>query len=147
MSNNPLKSHSDRRKQRIDDLAASAGDTAGGLDTVTAAGTVEEAPGVSLIASAWRRLRRNPVFLVGATITLIFIILALISPWIAPHDPAAQPLLDKVRQGSNPVPGPEPASRWARTRPAGTCSRACSWVPSRPSTSAWSPPCSASPAG
>ena len=107
MSNNPLKSHSDRRKQRIDDLAATAGDTAG-TDTVTAAGTVEEAPGVSLIASAWRRLRRNPVFIVGAVITLIFIILALISPWIAPHDPAAQPLLDKVRQGSNPVPGPEP---------------------------------------
>ena len=100
---NPL----DRRKQRIDDLAATAGDTAR-TDTVTTAGTVEEAPGVSLIASAWRRLRRNPVFIVGAVITLIFIILALISPWIAPHDPAAQPLLDKVRQGSNPVPGPEP---------------------------------------
>ena len=97
----------DRRKQRIDDLAATAGDTAR-TDTVTTAGTVEEAPGVSLIASAWRRLRRNPVFIVGAVITLIFIILALISPWIAPHDPAAQPLLDKVRQGSNPVPGPEP---------------------------------------
>ena len=107
MSDNPLKSHSDRRKQRIDDLAATAGDTAR-TDTVTTAGTVEEAPGVSLIASAWRRLRRNPVFIVGAVITLIFIILALISPWIAPHDPAAQPLLDKVRQGSNPVPGPEP---------------------------------------
>jgi len=107
VSDNPLKSHSDRRKQRIDDLAATAGDTAR-TDTVTTAGTVEEAPGVSLIASAWRRLRRNPVFIVGAVITLIFIILALISPWIAPHDPAAQPLLDKVRQGSNPVPGPEP---------------------------------------
>ena len=107
MPSNPLKSHSDRRKQRIDDLAATAGDTAR-TDTVTTAGTVEEAPGVSLIASAWRRLRRNPVFIVGAVITLIFIILALISPWIAPHDPAAQPLLDKVRQGSNPVPGPEP---------------------------------------
>ena len=54
MSDNPLKSHSDRRKQRIDDLAATAGDTAR-TDTVTTAGTVEEAPGVSLIASAWRR--------------------------------------------------------------------------------------------
>jgi peptide/nickel transport system permease protein len=106
---NPLKSHSDRRKQRIDDLAGTAGapGTAGG-GTVTAAGEVEETPGVSLIASAWRRLRRNPVFIVGAVITVLFIILALISPWIAPHDPAATPLLDKVRQGSNPVPGPEP---------------------------------------
>jgi peptide/nickel transport system permease protein len=105
---NPLKSHSDRRKQRIDDLAGTAGapGTAGG-GTVTAAGEVEETPGVSLIASAWRRLRRNPVFIVGAVITVLFIILALVSPWIAPHDPAATPLLDKVRQGSNPVPGPE----------------------------------------
>ena len=109
MPSNPLKSHSDRRKQRIDDLAGTAGapGTAGG-GTVTAAGEVEETPGVSLIASAWRRLRRNPVFIVGAVITVLFIILALVSPWIAPHDPAATPLLDKVRQGSNPVPGPEP---------------------------------------
>lgn len=109
MPSNPLKSHSDRRKQRIDDLAGTAaapGTAAGG--TVTAAGEVEETPGVSLIASAWRRLRRNPVFIVGAVITVLFIILALVSPWIAPHDPAATPLLDKVRQGSNPVPGPEP---------------------------------------
>ena len=108
MPSNPLKSHSDRRKQRIDDLAGTAGapGTAGG-GTVTAAGEVEETPGVSLIASAWRRLRRNPVFIVGAVITVLFIILALVSPWIAPHDPAATPLLDKVRQGSNPVPGPE----------------------------------------
>ena len=110
MPSNPLKSHSDRRKQRIDDLAATAGapGTAAGGGTVTAAGEVEETPGVSLIASAWRRLRRNPVFIVGAVITVLFIILALVSPWIAPHDPAATPLLDKVRQGSNPVPGPEP---------------------------------------
>ena len=77
MTNNPLKNQADRRKERIDTLAATAG---GG--TVTGAGEVEEAPGVSLIASAFRRLRRNPVFLVGAAITLGFIILALISPWI-----------------------------------------------------------------
>ena len=72
------------------------------------AGTVDEAPGVSLIASAWRRLRRDPVFLVGAAITLVFVVLAIIAPWIAPHDPAAGLLLDKVRPQSNPIPGPEP---------------------------------------
>ena len=72
------------------------------------AGTVDEAPGVSLIASAWRRLRRDPVFLVGAGITLVFVVFAIISPWIAPHDPAAGSLLDKVRPQSNPIPGPEP---------------------------------------
>jgi peptide/nickel transport system permease protein len=89
------------RKQRIDDLAAAS-------VVVDDAGTVDEAPGVSLIASAWRRLRRDPVFLLGATITALFVLLAIISPWIAPHDPAAGLLLDKVRPQSNPIPGPEP---------------------------------------
>ncbi len=92
-SKNPLQSYGDRRKQKIDELAASS---------------VGEQPGVSLIASAWRRLRRNPVFLLGLTITVVFVVLALISPWIAPYDPASTPLLDKVRRQSNPVPGPEP---------------------------------------
>jgi peptide/nickel transport system permease protein len=108
----------DRRKQRIDDLAASSAgprgprsvqDGASSVDVlVDDAGTVDEAPGVSLIASAWRRLRRDPVFLVGAAITLIFIVFAIISPWLAPHDPAVGYLLDKVRPQSNPIPGPEP---------------------------------------
>jgi len=102
----------DRRKQRIDELAASSGRTGRGTAAagvlVQDAGTVDEAPGVSLIASAWRRLRRDPVFLLGAAITLVFIVLAVISPWIAPHDPAVGYLLDKVRPQSNPIPGPEP---------------------------------------
>ena len=80
------------RRQRIDQLAA---------------GAVAEEPGVSLLRSAWQRLRRNPVFLVGAAITLAFVVLALIAPWIAPWDPTAAPLLDKVRPQTNPVPGPE----------------------------------------
>ncbi len=103
----------DRRKQRIDDLAATSAGTGGrGTASVSVlvddAGTIDEAPGVSLIASAWRRLRRDPVFLIGAAITIAFILLAIISPWIAPHDPAAGLLLDKVRPQSNPIPGPEP---------------------------------------
>ncbi len=105
----------DRRKQRIDELAAiparadtTRSGTASGRVLVDDAGSVDEAPGVSLIASAWRRLRRDPVFLVGAAITLVFIVFAIISPWIAPHDPAVGYLLDKVRPQSNPIPGPEP---------------------------------------
>lgn len=96
---NPMKS----RKQRIDDLAATAGGVA-----VADAGTIDEAPGISLIASAWNRLRRNPVFLLGLAITAAFVVLAVISPWVAPHDPAVGYLIDKVRQQSNPIPGPEP---------------------------------------
>ena len=86
-------SYVQRRKDRIDSLATS---------------TVEEEAGVSLIRSAWRRLRRNPIFLIGLTITAAFVVLAIIAPWIAPWDPTARPLLDQVRPQTNPVPGPEP---------------------------------------
>lgn len=77
------------------------------IDALASASAAEEG-GVSLIRSAWRRLRRNPVFLVGLAITVAFIGLALVAPWLAPWDPAARPLLDDVRPQSNPVPGPEP---------------------------------------
>ena len=76
------------------------------IDTL-AAGAVADEAGVSLIKSAWKRLRRNPIFLTGAAITLIFVVLAIISPWIAPWDVTARPLIDKVRPQTNPVPGPE----------------------------------------
>jgi peptide/nickel transport system permease protein len=99
------KKRPSNRKKRIDDLAAQSGGTA--LLTVDDAGHIEESSGVSLIASAWRRLRRNPVFLLGAGITAIFILVAIFAPLIAPHDPAAGLLLNKVRPQSNPVPGPE----------------------------------------
>src|SRR5688500_10047443 len=97
-------SYGDRRKERIDELAAAS---------------VDETPGVSLIASAWRRLRRDPVFLFGLGITVAFIVLAVVSPWIAPHDPAAAPLLDKVRPQTNPVPGPEEGFPRSEERRAG----------------------------
>ncbi len=86
-------SYGQRRKERIDNLAS--------IDTVG------EEPGVSLIRTAWRRLRRNPVFLVGLTITIAFVVLAILAPWLAPWDPVARPLLDQVRPQTNPVPGPE----------------------------------------
>jgi peptide/nickel transport system permease protein len=84
--------YGDRRKQRLDALATA---------------TADEEGGVSLILSAWRRLRRNPVFLVGLAITVTFVVLAVVAPWLAPYDPAARPLLDDIRPQSNPVPGPE----------------------------------------
>ena len=82
------------KKERIDALADSTerrGDEAG----------------VSLLVSAWRRLRRNPVFLLGAGITLLFIIVAVFAPLLAPHDPTARLLIDQVSRQSNPVPGPQ----------------------------------------
>jgi peptide/nickel transport system permease protein len=80
----------------------------GSVMTVADAGRIAGGEGESLIASAWRRLRRNPVFLTGAIITLVFVVIAIIGPWIAPHDPASTPLLTQVRRQTNPVPGPQP---------------------------------------
>lgn len=81
-----------RKKQRIDSLAE--------------AGSLSDEEGVSLWRSAWHRLRRDPVFLVGLVIITAFVILAIIAPWIAPHDPAARLLIDQ-RTTSNPIPGPQ----------------------------------------
>lgn len=109
---NPMKKYGDVRKERIDALAAT---TAGAVPaaslggvTVTESGSIGHEPGVSLIASAWRRLRRNPVFLLGAAITVLFLLVAIFAPWIAPKDPTYGYLLDKVRPQTNPIPGPEP---------------------------------------
>ena len=123
---NPLKRYGDWRKERIDELAAMAAPRtaaqpadrtarvaagAGGPSedlTVSESGAVEEKPGVSLWMSAWIRLRRNPVFLLGLAITIAFILVAIFAPWIAPRDPLERYLIDQVSRQTNPVPGPQP---------------------------------------
>ena len=91
-----------RRKQRIDDLAAT------GTVTVEEAGAIDDIAGVSLIASAWRRLRRNPIFLIGLGITTLFVLLSILAPFLAPHDPAKWLLADQISQQTNPIPDPQP---------------------------------------
>ena len=90
----PLARYRDSRKERIDALAelsvpdrsrtgvpvgAGAPHSPGDV-TVIESGAIKEAPGVSLWASAWRRLRRNPVR----------------DPIVEPHrsSPTARPLVD-----------------------------------------------------
>lgn len=105
---------SSRKKKRLDNLAQSH--TRDHVkffhngDLMTDGGSMPpiDEEGVSLLVSAWRRLRHDTVFLVGAGIVMIFIILAIVAPFIAPLDPAAPLLIDQVRPGSNPVPGPQP---------------------------------------
>lgn len=113
---NPLARYGEARKERIDQLAAmSAGTTStSGTDTIVDevtvddAGTIEEKPGVSLWQSAWQRLRRNPVFLLGLGITVVFVLVAIFAPWIAPKDPIYRYLIDEVRPQTNPIPAPRP---------------------------------------
>ncbi|MDP9430719.1 MAG: ABC transporter permease [Actinomycetota bacterium] len=83
----------DVRRQRIDELAARAGQVPEGEG------------GVSLTKSAFRRLRRNPVAILGAVIVVVFLLVAAFAPWLAPRDPLAQTLLGQVRPGA--IPGPQ----------------------------------------
>ena len=80
----------DVRRRRIDELAARAGQVPEGEG------------GVSLARSAFRRLRRNPVAILGAVIVLLFLLVAAFAPWLAPRDPLAQTLLSEIRPNSIP---------------------------------------------
>ncbi|WP_158887653.1 ABC transporter permease [Amycolatopsis anabasis] len=76
-----------RRKEKIDDLAASAG--------------------TSLAAQAFRRMSRNPVAITGAVIIGLFVLLAIFAPWLAPKDPYERYLADQVQLGAGIIPGPQ----------------------------------------
>ena len=77
------------------------------IDALAEAGALSDEEGVSLWRSAWRRLRRDPVFLVGLGITTAFVIIAIIAPWITPHDPTARLLIPQITPAS-PIPEPQP---------------------------------------
>jgi peptide/nickel transport system permease protein len=80
----------DLKRQRIDELAARAGQVPEGEG------------GVSLTRSAFRRLRRNPVAITGAVIVVVFLVVAAFAPLLAPRDPLAQYLLGEIRPGFIP---------------------------------------------
>ncbi len=61
-----------------------------------------------MTASAWRRLRRNPVFVVGAVIIGVFVVVALLAPWLAPHDPGLRLLEGQVVRARNEIPPAQP---------------------------------------
>ncbi len=81
----------DVRRRRIDELAARAG------------AVPEGEGGVSLTRSAFRRLRRDPIAIIGAVIVVAFLVVAVFAPWLAPRDPLAQSLLSEIRP--NFIPG------------------------------------------
>ncbi|MBA3250396.1 MAG: ABC transporter permease [Geodermatophilaceae bacterium] len=78
------------KKERIDRLAE-----------LTATGP--DQGGVSLTRDALRRLRRNPVALLGAFLVFIFVFVAAFAPLLAPKDPRTLYLLREVRP--NFIPG------------------------------------------
>ena len=64
--------------------------------------------GVSLSADAWRRLRRNPVFLLGAAIVGLFVLAAIFADLLAPQDPGVAMLADQVVRARNAIPAAQP---------------------------------------
>ncbi|MFD4193194.1 ABC transporter permease [Amycolatopsis thermoflava] len=75
-----------RKAERIDDLV--------------------ESGGTSLAADAVRRMLRNPVAITGAVITVLFVLLAILAPFLAPKNPYIP--YDELRVNLRPdfIPGP-----------------------------------------
>ncbi len=82
--------YSGARKQRIDSL-------------VTA-----DDEGTSLLKDAWTRLKGSPLFWVGAVIIGAFLVLAIVAPWIAPHDPGDQLLIGQTSRARNAIAPAQP---------------------------------------
>jgi peptide/nickel transport system permease protein len=78
------------RRRRVDELA----ETAEG--------------GTSLTADALRRMARNPVAITGAVIVAVFVLLAVLAPWIAPKDPYTAFGVLKAQLRADTIPGPQP---------------------------------------
>ncbi|MBB4004562.1 ABC transporter permease [Aurantimonas endophytica] len=47
-------------------------------------------------SDAWRRLRRNPTFLLGAGVFLLILAVAIFAPLLAPYDPYSQSMSNRV---------------------------------------------------
>ncbi len=67
----------------------------------------ESDSGASIWTLALRRLVRNPVAILGAIIVVVFLIIALAAPWLAPFPGDATPGRDLIRPTYIPGPSPE----------------------------------------
>jgi peptide/nickel transport system permease protein len=69
--------------------------------TTTLSATLEvESASVRAPESEWRRvwnrLARNPMAIIGALVVLAWVVVAAISPWIAPYDPIDQDVMNRL---------------------------------------------------
>ena len=61
------------------------------------------------LASAARFLRRNPLVLLGLAIFLMWVVISIGAPWIAPYDPLKQDIVARLQP-------PSPCRCWRRRR-------------------------------
>ena len=50
----------------------------------------------------WLRMKRNPLAVIGLTIVLVLLVMAAFAPWLAPHDPIAQNLQNRLQPPFTP---------------------------------------------
>ncbi|CAM4122158.1 ABC transporter permease subunit [Nocardiopsis rhodophaea] len=80
------------------------------LAELTAA-RAEEGRGHGVWREAFDRLRRNPMAMAGAATVLVFVVVAVVGPWLAPYSPVAQNWGDEVFPNQNVFVGPR-AENW-----------------------------------
>ncbi|WP_062212302.1 ABC transporter permease [Streptomyces sp. NBRC 109706] len=66
----------------------------------------ETASGASLWVEAFRRLRSSKMALIGAGVMAVFVIIAIIGPWVAPYNPTSQTWRDEVFTNRGVFVGP-----------------------------------------
>ncbi|QOC89900.1 ABC transporter permease [Micromonospora craniellae] len=81
------------------------------IDRLAELAVREEERGVSLWQDAFRRLRRNPAAIIGAVILTIFVLVALVGPFLVPYGPTDTMGIREgvIRPGV--IPGPS-AEHW-----------------------------------
>ena len=65
---------------------------------------VVETSGSSLTRETWKRLRANRLAMVGGVIVVLFVLVAIFAPLLAPYDPRDNQWFDQIRPSS--IPGP-----------------------------------------
>ena len=69
--------------------------------------SITDERGTSLWQGAFQRLRRNPGAIVGAVIVLLFVLVSVFAPLIAPYAPAGSQWIDQVTPSTVPGRSPE----------------------------------------
>ncbi len=110
--------------------APGAAGFAAGIDAAApTAGFAADAPAAATPASTpspaglWRRVRHNKAVIVGGGLLLAILFVALFAPWLSPHDPYAQDLVNRTvppvwYEGGSWL---HPLGVWAAERRPGDC--------------------------